>query len=121
MKFKTFLEQNEEQSFFDKRKIAAEETATDAKKKGGPAKLTAWHFEAKNTPYAEAMQAIKKKKDLNFFKERCNSLKSMLKFDENLSQQEFQEIMGELEVWGEVYCKIKEDNNEKRDSFNRTR
>lgn len=91
--------------FFEKRKSGAMNIASEARAKGGPSILTAWHFSAKNHPYIEVLHAIRTNKDETFFMQKCRNLISKIKPDK-MTQKEFQEIMGELEVYGEALTKI---------------
>lgn len=92
--------------FFEKRKAGAAKIATSAKEKGGPAILTYWHFIAKEKPYEQAIEAIKKNKSVNYFEKNYDKTMKKLhatKFD----QKEFQMTIGELEVWGELISRLK--------------
>jgi len=91
--------------FFKKRKAGAEKIASEARAKGGPSMLTAWHFAAKSKPYSEVLSAIKNNRDESFYLNKCQQLANKLKF-KKLKQKEFQEIMGELEVVGEALAEI---------------
>lgn len=96
--------------FLEKRAAGAHNLAEKSRAKGGYAILTAIHFEAKAKPYKEAM-SIKKKHEKD--SDECNSqykkkaveVYEKLKDLDSLSQREFQALMGELEVWGEVYIR----------------
>ena len=91
--------------FFTKRKEGAAKIAAEAKAKGGPSKLTAWHFAAKAEPYSEVLSAIKADKDETHFLHKCFELVDKLKF-KKLTQENFQKIMGQLEVWGEAVSEL---------------
>jgi len=91
--------------FFETRKKGAAKIATEAKAKGGPSMLTAWHFAAKRQPYTEVIAAIKSDKNEAFYLAKCNELVRKLKF-KNLKQESFQETIGKLEVWGEAISQL---------------
>jgi hypothetical protein len=94
--------------FIKKRSKGAEKIAKQAKEKGGASILTAIHFKAKEIPYdhclenSDNLKSIEKKADVVF-----NKLKNW----KNLSQRQFQALMGELEAYGEIYIKIKKPNS----------
>lgn len=104
MNWQQFLENKGEDDFFVARKKGANKIANEAKAKGGASQLTAWHFAAKSKPYEEAIQAIKDDKPKSFYISQCRSLVNKLKFP--MDQQSFQEVMGRLEVWGEIVAKL---------------
>jgi len=88
--------------FLDKRAAGAAKLAAASKKKGGYALPTAIHFAAKARPYAEC---VKHKDDEEYIKKKAEEcFKKLSKWDE-MSQREFQAVMGELEVYGEVYIR----------------
>lgn len=91
--------------FFKKRQSGARDTAKKARKKGGPSLLTAWHFEAKEKPYDQVLEAIKNKEDKSFYEKKCIEIHRRINFN-RMTQREFQAAMGELEVWGEACYKI---------------
>ena len=102
--------------FLTKRKAGAAKIAKSAKEKGGYSKLTAIHFAAKAKPYAQC-ESIEKRNEKDhtkanaLYKEKAKEVYSKLKNLDSLSQSEFQKLMGELEVWGEVYIRaIKPDS-----------
>ena len=90
--------------FFETRKAGAIKIAAAASK-NGPSQLTAWHFRAKIQPYNDVLSAIRSDKNENYFIQKCTSLVGKLKF-KKLKQEKFQELMGELEVWGEAVAKL---------------
>lgn len=93
--------------FIEKRSVGAKKIAESATKKGKYSILTAIHFKAKEVPYnfchknynSEDSKAIEEKADECF-----NKLKNW----KNMSQREFQHVMGQLEAYGEVYIRSKE-------------
>lgn len=91
--------------FFKKRKEGAKNTASSARAKGGPSMLTYYHFAAKNKPYFEAIEAIKRDKPLSFFEKKFKDALRKINEDE---QKKFQELSGIMEVWGECVAKVKE-------------
>ena len=98
------------QQFLEKRAAGAAKIANSSKEKGGFATLTAIHFAAKAKPYAEAE---KMENDSNKDCDKCNAhykkmaeeVYAKLADLDKLSQKDFQALMGELEVWGEVYIR----------------
>jgi len=96
--------------FLDKRAAGAAKIAHSSKEKGGFATLTAIHFAAKAKPYAEAEKMEKAPdKDCDkcnaHYKKMAKEIHAKLADLDKLSQKEFQALMGELEVWGEVYIR----------------
>ena len=91
--------------FFHKRKEGAAKIASAAKEKGGPSILTFWHFAIKNKPYEEVIKAIEDDKPKSFFMSKCKNLLSKIHCDK-MSQKDFQELMGELEVAGEAMAQL---------------
>ena len=93
------------QQFLTKRAAGAAKIAHSSKEKGGFATLTAIHFAAKAKPYKESEQwATKEGKDAHY-KKMAEEVYAKLANLDKLSQKEFQALMGELEVWGEVYIR----------------
>ena len=88
--------------FFKNRKNGAMKIAAEAKSKGGAAILTYYHFSAKAEPYLEVIRAIESNKEKKFFLSKFNALLPKLKL-EKLSEKEFQELMGKMEVFGEAF------------------
>ena len=93
-----------------KRAEGAAKRASTSKEKGGFATLTAIHFAAKAKPYKEAekMENAPDKdcdKANAHYKKMADEVYAKLKDLDSLSQKEFQALMGELEVWGEVYIR----------------
>ena len=97
-------EKNEElETFIEKRKAGAAKIAKQAMIKGGLSSLTAAHFKAKAKPYDICAKHLGDKKAV---KEHIDSLLKKLKSWDEMSQMEFQKVMGELEVYGEVAIQI---------------
>jgi len=96
--------------FLEKRAGGAAKIAHSAKEKGGFSTLTAIHFAAKAKPYKDCE---KMENDPNKDWDACNThykkmakeLHAKLADLDKLSQKEFQALMGELEVYGEVYIR----------------
>ena len=94
-------------TFAEKRLAGAEKITNNAKEKGGPAMLTYHHFRVKLPYYKKAMEGKldieESKKEL---KEKLNQL---CKLSENveISQVEFQKLVGLIEVLGELIIKQK--------------
>jgi hypothetical protein len=92
--------------FFTKRKSGAHKIASQAIGNGqGPSQLTAWHFSAKAKPYEEVLTAIESGKPESYFQGKRGM--AMERVHNSLaSQKNFQESMGELEVWGEACIQL---------------
>jgi len=102
--------------FLDKRAAGAAKIAHSSKEKGGFATLTAIHFAAKAKPYKECekMENAPDKdcdKANAHYKKMAEEVYSKLANLDNLTQKEFQALMGELEVWGEVYIRATKPNS----------
>ena len=96
--------------FLSKRAAGAAKIANSSKEKGGFATLTAIHFAVKAKPYAECERLELEYKDDHdkvneIYKQKAEEVYAKLKDLDSLSQKEFQALMGELEVWGEVYIR----------------
>ena len=96
--------------FLDKRLAGAEKLAVSTKAKGGYSTLTAIHYAAKAKPYAECIKLNSQHKEdqekvNELYKQKAEDVYSKLSDLDSLSQKEFQALMGELEVWGEVYIR----------------
>lgn len=96
--------------FLDKRLAGAEKLAESTKAKGGYSTLTAIHYAAKAKPYAECIKLNSQHKEdhekINeLYKQKAEAVYSKLSDLDSLSQKEFQALMGELEVYGEVYIR----------------
>jgi hypothetical protein len=90
--------------FFTKRMEGAKKIAAQAKEKGGPSILTAWHFAAKEAPYKEVLKAINANQGEPYYKSKWKSELSKIRAD--MKQQDFQEAAGRLEVWGEAMAQL---------------
>lgn len=99
------------EEFLNKRKTGAEKIAKASEKKGGYSVLTAIHFAAKEQPYKEAEKKANDPDKNSFYKEKVKELYTRLKDIDSLSQREFQSLMGQLEVWGEVYIRSTKPNS----------
>ena len=96
--------------FLDKRLAGAEKLAESTKAKGGYSTLTAIHYAAKAKPYAECIKLNSQHKEdqekvNELYKQKAEDVYSKLSDLDSLSQKEFQALMGELEVYGEVYIR----------------
>ena len=96
--------------FLDKRLAGAEKLAESTKAKGGYSTLTAIHYAAKAKPYAECIKLNSQHKEdyekvNELYKQKAEAVYSKLSDLDSLSQKEFQALMGELEVYGEVYIR----------------
>lgn len=89
--------------FAEKRFEGAKKISDMAEDKGGPALLTHYHFAVKLPYYKKAaegkMDFEKSKKE---YKELCEKLHSMMDKIEDVNQKTFQELLGKMEVIGEL-------------------
>jgi len=102
---------NQLHKFIEKRKSGADKIRKSAEAKGGPSKLTAIHFAAKEIPYKQALELSTKDTCNTSLKKKGDDLASKLKSWHTMSQKEFQTVMGQLEAYGEIYIKsVKPDS-----------
>ena len=99
------------EKFIQKRAAGAAKIQKTAEQKGGLATLTAIHFKAKEIPYTQAEKHINDS-DSEFLKAKAASCLEKLKNWDKMSQREFQAVMGQLEAYGEVYIRSKEDKGQ---------
>lgn len=90
--------------FFEKRAAGAQKIQKQAAAKGGPSKLTAIHFKAKEVPYKQCLKHID---DKSFAEKKAKACLDKLANWRSMSPEQFQRVMGELEVYGEVFLKLK--------------
>ena len=92
--------------FAEKRMGGAEKISSDAKQKGGLAILTYHHFVVK-LPYYEKAKAgkIDLEQMKTEYKTLLEKLYSATKGEMNIDQIEFQELVGKIEVLGELIIK----------------
>ena len=94
-------------TFAGKRLDGATKITTDAKEKGGPSLLTYHHFKVKLPYYKKAKDG---QLDINIakmeYKKLMNQLCSLPEAT-NMEQIEFQELVGKIEVLGELIIKSK--------------
>jgi len=97
------------ESFAETRLGGAEKIADNAKEKGGAALLTYHHFEVK-LPYYE--KAAKGELDMDDakkeYKDLLEKLYTSTKGDMGIEQIDFQELLGKMEVLGELIIKENE-------------
>lgn len=101
--------------FLIKRKAGAEKLTASAKAKGGYSKLTEIHFAAKEKPYNDCLKWENKEGKEKHFKAKAEELYKKLADLDSLTQREFQDLMGQLEVYGEVYIRAIKPNSIKLD------
>jgi len=106
---------NDISAFIEKRKTGADKIRRHAEAKGGPSKLTAIHFAAKEKPYAQALSMTTKKGFEKNLKSKGDSIAARLQQWHSLSQKDFQTLMGQLEAYGEVYIRSVKPNSIKLD------
>ena len=97
--------------FIKARREGAAAIAESSKEKGGVAILTAWHFSAKDPAYEDA-EGIFSREDFDS-EEKLTALRTregdlMRALTQPLGQVMFQELMGKLEVYGEIHAFIEE-------------
>lgn len=89
--------------FATKRGAGAEKISDGAKKKGGVALLTHHHFRVKKSYYDKVSGGVF---DFGVMKKEyirlCSELHSYMKNIEDMDQIEFQELVGKIEVVGEL-------------------
>ena len=93
--------------FVVKRLSGAEAIAKSSKAKGGDSMLTYEHYNAKLPIY----KAARAKFDVEKAKKEFSELQNKLSY--SLQQTEFQKLMGELEVLGELIIKHESDQKQK--------
>jgi uncharacterized protein (DUF3084 family) len=103
--------EQEFETFLTKRAAGAAKLAKSAKEKGGYSTLTAIHFAAKEKPYAESEKWSEKEGKEDYYKQKAVEVYKKLQDLDSLSQRQFQALMGELEVWGEVYIRATKPNS----------
>ena len=106
--FRLIAESTELENFADKRYGGAKKITDNAKEKGGVSMLTYHHFKVK-LPYYE--KASNGKFDIEDAKKEYNELLKKLysgtKNDMDIEQVAFQELVGKIEVLGELIIKNK--------------
>lgn len=108
-KTKLVQETKQEEEFADTRLSGAEKIVDNAKEKGGLAMLTWHHFKVKLPYYKKASEGKLDMKDAK--KEYIDLLEELYEStneDMDISQIAFQELVGKLEVLGELLIKHKE-------------
>jgi len=95
------------EKFLEARKSGADKIRKTAEAKGGSAKLTAIHFAAKEKPYNQALRTLEKPDFEKTLKSEANALASRIQGWHKMTQREFQDLMGQLEAYGEVYLEHK--------------
>ena len=96
------------EEFADTRLGGAEKIVNNAKEKGGLAMLTYHHFKVKLPYYKKAKEGNMKIDDAKKeYKELLEDLYTSTKGDMDIEQIAFQELLGKLEVLGELIIKEK--------------
>jgi hypothetical protein len=97
------------ESFAETRLGGAEKIADNAKEKGGAALLTYHHFEVKLEYYEKAAKGDLDMEDAKKeYKDLLEKLYSSTKDDMDIEQIAFQELLGKMEVLGELIIKDSE-------------
>ena len=99
---------NEDLEFCKERRKGAQKIAGESQGKEGPSQLTSWHFKAKLPEYNLALAQISSG-TLSTIKAKFKYLADKLIRIEKMSQKEFQELMGQIEVWGEIYIQVRKE------------
>jgi hypothetical protein len=94
--------------FIKIRAKGAQKLEKQTREKGGASILTAIHYKAKEIPYEHCLE---NSDDLKSIEKKADGVFNKLKNWKNLSQRQFQTLMGELEAYGEIYIKIKKPNS----------
>jgi hypothetical protein len=96
------------EEFAEKRLGGAEKITNNAKEKGGPALLTYHHFVVKLPYYKEATEGkFEQESSKKEYQELLTKLVNSTKNGFKITQTEFQELVGKLEVVGELLIKNK--------------
>jgi tRNA(Ile2) C34 agmatinyltransferase TiaS len=102
-------EKTKDEVFAEKRLKGAAKIVDNAKEKGGVSMLTYHHFEVKLSYYEKAakgeLNMVDAKKE---YKELLDKLYKSTKGDMNIEQIAFQELVGKIEVLGELIIKENE-------------
>jgi len=93
--------------FVEKRMKGAQDIQKKAEAKGGSALLTAVHFAAKHKPYEYSLKVCDKADAPELIKAKADDILEELQDWNTLTQQRFQQLMGMLEAYGEVYLQLK--------------
>ena len=102
---------NDFEKFVEARKSGADKIRRTAKAKGGPAKLTEIHFAAKEKPYSQALRTLKKESFEKDIKAKADALAARMLQWHKMTPREFQDLMGQLEAYGEVYLEHKKSSH----------
>ena len=96
------------EDFADKRYSGAKKIANSAKEKGGASMLTYHHFKVKLPYYEKASEGeFDLKTSTEEYKDLLEKLYSATKDGMNIEQVSFQELVGKIEVLGELIIKNK--------------
>ena len=96
------------EEFADKRYGGAKKITDSAKEKGGPSMLTYHHFKVKLPYYEKASEGdFDLEESKKEYKELLEKLYSATKDDMGIEQIAFQELVGKIEVLGELIIKNK--------------
>lgn len=95
-------------NFSEKRFEGAKKISEMAEEKGGPALLTHYHFAVKLPYYKKAADGkMDFEKSKEEYKKLCKKLHSMMDKIEDVNQKTFQELLGKMEVLGELLIQEK--------------
>ena len=100
------------EEFSEKRMSGAEKIADSAKEKGGLSTLTYHHFEVKLPYYEKASKGELNLEEAKLeYDALIEELKSSTKDSMDITQIGFQELVGKIEVLGELMIKNSEESN----------
>ena len=103
------VEKTKDETFAEKRLKGATKIVDNAKEKGGVSMLTYHHFEVKLSYYKKAAKGELDMADAKKeYKELLEKLYTSTKGDMNIEQIAFQELLGKMEVLGELIIKENE-------------
>jgi len=97
--------------FIKKRAAGAAKIQAAAKKTGGYAILTAYHFAGKVRPYEYGLKVYTQDNREELFKTKYQEAYNKLQDINKISQRQFQFITGELEAYGELYIRSVKPNS----------
>lgn len=114
------ISEEEMESFAEGRGEGAKTIADNAKEKGGDSMLTYHHFKVKSPYYKKASDGnFNKDEFTEDYKGFLEELYEKTKDGMNIEPIAFQELMGKIEVLGELLIENKEPLNEQEEDSNR--
>ena len=102
------ISEKEMEDFAESRGKGAEKITDSAKEKGGPSMLTYHHFKVKLPYYEKASEGkFDKEKSVKEYKRLLEKLYKSTNENMDIKPVEFQELMGKIEVLGELILENK--------------